>query len=206
MHAWTRRAPRARGRAGWIWTRFAAALVALSGCGDADPLARAGVSLRAPDGWTRAAVDRWAVPGTPLAAWSGPDRSSFVVYRTLPTPGTEAASLLTGLTNRFENLPGLTVRARGVEKVAGLDAARVELVAPGTGDAIAPTGQGVPLVDGQPSLTPTFRVLLTIPRPADTLCLVWNAPEEAADAVRSRVRETLKSIAIDRGRLATSSY
>ncbi len=47
--------------------------------------------------------------------------------------------------NRLENLPGLKLLVKRSETVAGTQAARVEVTAPGTGDALAPSGLGEPI-------------------------------------------------------------
>ncbi len=60
------------------------------------------------------------VPGTPLAAWSGPDGSSLVAYRTLP--GASPEMLAEALGNRLENLPGLKLLVKRSETLAGLPA------------------------------------------------------------------------------------
>jgi hypothetical protein len=188
--------------------RFAACLwlAGLGGCLPTESLDRAGVSIRPPEGWTPVEATTWAVPGRPLAAWRGPGGASLVVYLALPAPGVRAASLGDALANRLENLPGLRVVGRSVETVAGLEAARVEAVAPGLGDALAPSGTGVARVpDGRP-LRPTREVVVLIPRPADVLGLVWHAPEEGAEALREQARATLATLAVRKAALQTSSY
>jgi hypothetical protein len=179
--------------------------VLVGGCTPSGPLEQAGVALTLPSGWKPVAPTTWPVPGTPLAAWSGPGGASLVVYRSLPVPDGKAESVARGLATRLENMPGLRVEAARGETVAGLDAGRVEAVAPGFGDSLAPTGIGTP-VETRGPLRPTRRVVILIPRPADTLALVWHAP--AADAARldGQVRDTLSSLKVERGRLRTSSY
>jgi hypothetical protein len=176
------------------------------GCTPSAGLGRTGVELTPPVGWKTVAPTTWPVPGTPIAAWSGPGGASLVLYRSLPVPGGRAEALAEGLANRLENLPGLRVVSRGVETVGGLDAARVEAVAPGTGDALAPSGAGTPVAPEGVTLRPTRRVVLLVPRPADTLGLVWHAPEEDTNRLEQQVRSTLATVKIDRGRLTTSSY
>jgi hypothetical protein len=167
---------------------------------------RAGVTLVAPNGWRSAEPTRWSVPGTPLAAWSGPGGASLVVYRTLPGPAVQSSDLVVGLANRLENLPGLRVLSRRTETVAGLEAGWVEAVAPGTGDAFAPSGTGTPFVAKGVELKPTRRVSVTIPRAADTLTLVWHAPEADSSTLEASVRETLSALKVDQGRLSTNTY
>ena len=185
---------------------LAAVLAGLSGCTEATPLAAAGVALRPPAGWR--AVDRttWLVPGTPLGAWAGPGGSSLVVYRTLAIPAGRAEQVLTEQANRLVNLPGLKVVGQRVDTAGGLPAARVEAVAPGTGDALAATGMGTPLAPAGKALMPTRRIMITVPRAGDTLSFVWHAPESEADALGAQVDATLGSLTIDRGRLATAAY
>ena len=106
------------------------------------PLDRAGIVLSTEQSWHAQNSAKWMVPGTALAAWSGPDGSSFVVYRTLWVPGGSAEMLAEALGNRLENLPGLKLLVKRTETLAGVAAARVEVVAPGTGDSLAATGLG----------------------------------------------------------------
>jgi hypothetical protein len=133
-------------------------------------------------------------PGSPLAAWSGPGGSSLVVYRTLPTPGGSAAAIVAGLSNRLENLPGLTVRVRRTESVADTTAARVEVVAPGTGDALAPSGTGTPVAPAGKVLVPTHQVTLGFLRPDGTLFIAWHVPETAYAQVEPDIDVTLASL------------
>ena len=114
----------ALGRFGLAWFVF----LGVGGCQGTTPLESAGVSLKVPDSWQPADPFRWNVPGTPLAAWSGPEGSSLVVYQTLPDPGATAGSLAEGLANRLANLPELTVSVRRVETLAGQPASRVEVI------------------------------------------------------------------------------
>jgi hypothetical protein len=202
MFGGSRRAARLGLLAGcaWSWS------LGVSGCLPSDPLGRAGLTLRAPAGWSRVPASTWPVPGRPLAAWSGPSGSSLVVYRTLPAPGAEPDGLALGLVNRLENLPGLRVLGRDPETIGGLPGARVEVVAPGTGDALAPSGMGAPLVKPGQALRPTRRVVVLVPRTPDTLYLVWHAPEENAEALAAQVRATLGALVIDRGTLDVSTY
>lgn len=195
------RATPARGLAAFCW------LALIAGCGSADPLGRAGVAVAPPPGWKAVAPTTWPVPGTPLAAWSGPGGASLVVYESLPAPEGRPDALALALVNRLENNPGLQVVSRSSETLGGLVAARVEVVAPGTGDALASTGKGAPSAGpGGKALRPTRRVVVTAVRPTDTLSLVWHAPEADAGALAAQVRATLDASKVDRGRLATSSY
>ena len=159
-----------------------------------------------PSGWQSAPANRWEVPGKPVAAWSGPGGSSLVVYRTLPVPGGKVSDLSDGLVNRLENMPGLRVVGWGAETVGGSEAARVEVVAPGTGDAFAPTGTGTPVGPEGVELKPTRRVVVSILRDSDTLTLLWHAPESGAEALSASVRDTLASLKVARGTLSTSTY
>ena len=196
----TRRAPGLPALLACAWVVF------FAGCFRAESLERAGVSLRPSERWRPVAKTTWPVPGTPLAAWSGPEGSSLVVYRSLPVPGGSPAEIATGLATRLENMPGLSILERGSETAGGMTASRVEAVAPGTGDAFAPTGRGTPTVPPGKVLVPTRRIVVTFVRGGDTISLVWHAPEANASVLESQAAETLKTLTLDRNRLATSSY
>lgn len=189
-----------RGLAACAW------LSNVAGCLATEPLERAGVRVEASPDWKPVAATTWPVPGTPLGAWEGPGGSSMVVYQSLPVPGGRASSIAEGLANRLENLPGLRVVSRGTVDVGGTAAARVVAVAPGTGDALAPSGTGVPLLPAGKAMTPTRRVVVSVPREADTLSVVWHAPEAQAEALEARVRATLKSLKVGSHRPPTSPY
>jgi hypothetical protein len=184
----------------------AALLYLVTGCQPGTPLGRAGVTLEPPAPWRPVAATTWPVPGTPLAAWAGPHGSSLVAYRALPIPDGTPQSVVEGLVNRLSNLPGLTVVARRTEPRGGTTAARVEAVAPGTGDTLAPSGIGTPVAPEGKSLVPTHRIVVAFPGPADTICLVWHAPESARDELESQAEATLQRLRIDPRRLDTSSY
>jgi hypothetical protein len=128
------------------------------------------------------------------------------VYKSLPNPGGTASSVAEALANRLTNLPELKVVAVRTESCAGSDAARVEVIAPGSGDAIAPSGTGVPVASAGGTLVPTHRVVVAIPRPADTLCLVWHAPESANAELQDQIQAILKGMRLETTGLGRSSY
>jgi hypothetical protein len=146
------------------------------------------------------------VPGVPLAAWSGPEGSSLVLYRSLPVPGGSAATLVEGLANRLENLPGLKVRERRTETIAGRTAVRVEVVAPGTGDAMAPSGVGTPVAPADKSLVPTHQITIGFVRREDTLFLTWHTPESSYNRIAPEIQATLDSLRLTTSERAWSSY
>jgi hypothetical protein len=176
-----------------------AALAATSGCQVRDPAARAGIEVNPPSAWTRAKASSWMVPGVPLAAWSGPYGASLVLYRTLPVPGGSAASLAVALANRLENLPELSLRASRTETVAGVPAARVEVVAPGTGGALAPSGTGPPTAPPGEQLVPTHQITFGFVRPGETLYLSWHLPEASYDRLAPDIQATLESLHFTKG-------
>ncbi len=137
------------------------------------------------------------VPGTPLAAWSGPDGSSLVAYRTLWVPGGSADMLAEALANRLENLPDLRLLVKRSEIVASMPAARVEVVAPGTGDSLAASGIGKPIEAAGKTLIPTRQVTLAFTRPSDTIYLTWHVPEQSYERIEPEIRSTLQSLVID---------
>jgi hypothetical protein len=185
------------------------ALIALGacGCGPSTPLQRAGVELRLPDSWRPAEASIPLVPGTLLSAWRGPDGASLVLYRTLPSPGVSPAMLVEALANRLTNLPELKIVARRTEKVAGEPAARVEVIAPGTGDALAPSGVGTPIAPTGKTLEPTRQVIVGIVRSSVPLFLSWTMPESAHARIAPDIEATLGSLKLSADtRLPSYSY
>ena len=170
------------------------ALVLTSGCQPTGSSGLPGIELAPPASWQRVQPSTWMVPGVALAAWSGPEGSSLVLYRSLPVPGGSAATLAEGLANRLENLPGLTVRERRTQTVAGQAAARVEVVAPGTGDAMAPSAAGTPVAPEDRALIPTHQVIIGLIRRDDTLYLTWHMPESSYDRIAPEIQATLESM------------
>jgi hypothetical protein len=173
---------------------LAIALALISGCRPAGPLARAGISVTPPSSWRPARPSASKVPGVSLAAWTGPDGSSLVLYRTLPAPGGSAKMIGEALANRLSNLPGLKLVVHRMETVGEVSAARVEVVAPGTGDALAPSGTGTPIAPTGKSLLPTREVTLGFHRPDATLFLTWNIPESAYGRLAPEINATLESV------------
>lgn len=150
--------------------------------------------LKLPDGWNRVDREAWKAPGRRLTAWSGPLGSSLVVYRTVPDPHGSAEQTVESIANRLANLPGFTVVSRRVETVAGVPAARVEVVAPGTGTEIAPTGLGLPA--SGPDLVPTREITIGFPRPDGSLFLVWRMPESAHEKLAPAIESILASLTL----------
>jgi len=164
------------------------------GCQLAGSAGISGVALTPPTTWKRVEPPAGSVPGLPLAAWSGPEGSSLVIYRTLPMPGGSAAALVEALANRLENLPGLTIRDKRTEALAGATAAWVEVTAPGTGDLLAPSGVGTPIAPRGKTLVPTRQVTIGFVRDDATVFLRWHAPESVHDRIVADFRATLDSL------------
>jgi len=140
----------------------------------------------------------------PLAAWSGPEGSSLVIYRGLPIPGGTAATIALALSTRLENLPGVQVVERRIEQLGGVAAARVEIVAPGSGDALAPSGAGTPVAPEGTSLVPTREITLGFVRPGDTVYLTWHHPESSRDRIGPEISATIDSLRLASSWKATS--
>jgi len=183
----------------------AAGQVMMPGCQPAGPLGRAGLELTPPASWRPVEPPPGKVPGVPLAAWAGPDGSSLLIFRTLPVPGGSPTMIAQALANRLTNLPGLRLVFGRVETVGGTSAARVEVVAPGTGDALAPSGLGTPTAPAGKSLIPTRQVTLGFLRETATLYLTWHAPESSYGRIAPEIEATLKSCRLTSGG-KTSSY
>ena len=178
----------------------------IAGCSPQSPLEANGIKVAPGSDWKAVSLTAWPVPGTPLAAWSGPSGASFVVYVELPAPGVAAKGLGTGLATRLENLPELRLIKNDVETIDGLDAARVVAVAPGNGARLAPSGRGKPILDNGEIAKPTRRVTILIPRQRDTVGLVWHAPEQSAASLEGAIVTMLKSLKLSRDAISTSSY
>jgi hypothetical protein len=186
---------------------LAASLELISGCQPVGSLERAGVVLTPPSSWRSVKPLTWQVPGVAQAAWAGPDGSSLVLYRTLPTPDGTAAMIAEALGNRLENLPGLQLVVKRTEKVDGTTVARVEVVAPGFGDVIAPSGTGTPIALAGKSLIPTRQITFGFVRPGETLYLTWHMPESSHTRIAPQIDTTLESLRFtSSGKMATYGY
>ena len=80
--------------------------------------------------------------------------------------------------------------------LAGTRAARVEVVAPGTGSEIAPSGLNKPAAPEGRELTPTREVTVGFPRPDGSLFLAWRMPESARERVMPGVEKALATLAL----------
>jgi hypothetical protein len=185
---------RARVQIALAFSALAAVLVVFSGCQPAGPLERAGVAVTPPGSWQPVKPSSWMVPGVALAAWAGPDGSSLVLYHTPWVPGGSAEMLAEALGNRLENLPELRLLVKRTETAGGMPAARVEVVAPGTGDALAASGLGTPIAPPGKTLVPTHQVTLGFPRPAETLYFTWHVPESSFGRIAPEVEATIASV------------
>jgi hypothetical protein len=171
-------------------------IVGTSGCQATSSLESAGLAVVVPGLWHPVDTARWMVPGKTLAAWAGPEGSSLVIYQTLPGPGVTPTMIAEGLANRLTNLPGLKVLIKRVETIAGQPAARVEVVAPGSGAMLAPSGLGAPVAtDGQP-LMATRQVTVGFTRARGTLFLSWHLPEQAYTRIAPDIEAVLGSLTL----------
>jgi hypothetical protein len=194
-------------RPGLVARSFGLAMLLLigSGCQLEDSLEAYGVSLALPSGWVAEPRTTWPVPGDPLAAWSW-GKGSLVVYRGLPIPGGTAEAIAESLANRLTNLPEMRVERKTTETLDGQRFARVEVVAPGTGAALAPTGIGRPVAPDGQTLIPTRRVTLGFVRGADTLYLTWHAPESEHERLEEQIDRTLRGLKVAPSSQSSSSY
>jgi hypothetical protein len=147
-----------------------------------------------PPAWRAVKPSTWIVPGVPMAAWSGPDGSSLVLYRSLPIPDGSARMLGEGLAIRMENLPGTQLLVNQTVEVGGVPAARLELVASGTGDALAPSGLGTPIAPEGKKLISTRRVIVGFVLPGETVYIVWHMPESSREKVAPDIKATLDTL------------
>jgi hypothetical protein len=117
-----------------------------------------------------------------------------VIYQTLWTPGGSAEMLLEAQANRLQNLPGAKLLVKQAEHVAGAPTARLELTAPGTGDALVPSGLGEPIQPPDKTLVSTRQVTLAFARPRETIYIIWHMPEGSRDRIEPDIRVTLESL------------
>ena len=117
------------------------------------------------------------VPGTPLAAWSGPDGSSLVVYRTLWVPAGSAEMLAEALGNRLENLPELKLLVKRTETVAGIRPRGSRWSPREPAMPWPPAGSASRSQPAGKTLIPTRQVTLAFAGPRDTIYLTWHMPE-----------------------------
>ena len=170
------------------------ALIVIAGCQPAGALERAGLAVNPPASWRAIESPTRQVPGVALAAWTGPDDSSLVIYRELPAPGCTPAMIAEALANRMENLPELRLVLKQTVTVAGTTRARVEVIAPGTGNALAPSAMGTPKAPDGKTLIPTRQVTIGFLRPTDTIYFSWNSPETSYSRIAPEIEATLGTI------------
>lgn len=188
----------------WLWPGVW--ILAALGCGPRGGPEAEGLVIRPPASWHTADPAKYPQPGSTVAAWTGPQGSTLVAYSALPIPNGTPGAMAEDLANRLTNLPGVRVLDKHTQTCAGREAAYVEVSAPGTGGALAPSGTGVPVAPKGQTLVPTRRISVGFPREADTLWLVWHYPESAKSEVEQDMRATLASLKVGSTRLATSSY
>ncbi len=107
--------------------------------------------------------------------------------------------LAEALGNRMENLPGLKLLVKRTEPAGGLTAARVEVVAPGSGDALAASGLGAPVEEPGKTLVPTRRITLGFARTDDTIFIAWNLPESSYERVAPDISAAINSLRLSPG-------
>jgi hypothetical protein len=171
-------------------------LVTISGCGS-DPTAYdpSRLSFDPGAGWTKAEPSSVLAPGRVISAWTGPEGSSLALVRTLPVPRGEAINLKMDFASRLDNNPELVFQKQETTTVGGQSAAWVEVVAPGNGSSLAPTGLGKPSVAPGETLVPTRRVSVGFNRPDAVYWLVAHYPEKARSTIGPAIEGVLRKIA-----------
>jgi hypothetical protein len=131
----------------------------------------------------------------------------MVLYRRLPVPGGSAVMLADSIGIGLESLPDLRLVVKETKPIAGVDAARVEAVAPGTGDALAASGLGKPVAPEGKALVPTRQVTIAFVRPGDTVYLVAHMPETAHDQIAPQIDAALQTLRFaSTGKLSSQGY
>jgi hypothetical protein len=194
----------ARRACGPVRPALALVLFALSGCGESPE--DGAVRLSPPAGWFTVEPSQVVVPGRCLSAWGGPGGSSLALVETIRVPRGDAAGLAKELTSRLENLPGLRIDSVASKPVGGVEAAWVEVVAPGTGDALSPSGLGKAIAPKGRVLVPTRRVQIGLPLKAATYWIIFTHPESDATARAVDVEAVAKSVTVRDPGVVTSSY
>lgn len=175
------------------------ALLAVQGIGCGAPEAPP-ARLTLPAGWTPVDPQTVTVPGTPLLSWNGPGDASLTLYRTLAIPDPSLSALARETSQRYENFEGVTVQRADAQALpSGMTVARVEATGPGIGVAWVPTPMGTPVVPQGQTVVPTDRVLVGIPRAADTLWLVVHYPESRRGEARPVIDAAIASLVVDAG-------
>ncbi|MDR3618926.1 MAG: hypothetical protein P4L85_06210 [Paludisphaera borealis] len=175
-----------------------------AGCRFSPSKPESGLDLRLSADWRPVDRSTWSTPGAPIAAWSGPEGSSFVVYRALPIPRGTAEAIVAMTVNRLRNLPGFEILAGRTETIAGQPAARIEVIAPGNGDDLAPSGVGAAVALRNKPLTPTREITIGFARQAETLCFVWRTPEAAYGRIAPRIDSILAGLTLPPDRKSSS--
>jgi len=164
------------------------------------------LDVRPPASWRVARLNLRPVPGEPIAAWSGPQGSTLIVYRALPIPGGTPESIATTLVHSLTNLPGIEIQSRRVQIVDGRAVARVEIIGPGTGDALAPSSTGKPTPPPGKSLIPTRELILGLPGREETLYFSWGIPESGREQLLPEIEATIASLRLPPDDESTSKY
>jgi hypothetical protein len=173
-----------------------AALALMTGCRFSSSQTDSGLKLNLSADWRPVDRSTWATPGVPISAWAGPEGSSFSVYRTLPNPDGTAEWVVASMVNRLRNLPGFEIRVEKTETIAGQPAGHVEVVAPGNGDDLAPSGLGAAVPLKNKPLAPTREITVGFARKAETLYLVWRTPESAHDRLAPKIDSILAGLTL----------
>ncbi len=179
-------------------------LVILAGCGNGTALEREGIAIQVPQEWEPMAVTTWPVPGTVLAAWRGPGRSSLVIYTSLAIPNPNRDALGVETYHRLVNLTGLKVNSPEKVIIDGNPAVRLDVEGPGSGDQFASSSTGKALAHEGSALEQTHRVLISIPRQGTTIHLVWHAPVTSVGGLKSAVDATLAGLRLRADRASQS--
>ncbi|GIW88827.1 MAG: hypothetical protein KatS3mg108_3151 [Isosphaeraceae bacterium] len=142
-----------------------------------------------PEGWSPTAMGP-EVPGVRLGSWTGPEGASLVLYRTLAIPDPDPVALGLELANRLTNLPEARVLRTETHNGPAGAFALVEVVAPGDGSRLAPSGLGQPRLDSGTPPIPTRQLTAGYPGPTQTVWLVAHYP----DAVHARLGPVVEQI------------
>jgi hypothetical protein len=86
------------------------------------------------------------------------------------------------------------VKTKRVESLRRTSAARVEVVAPGTGDALAPSGSGISVAPDDKALIPTRQVTAVFVRDEGTYYIVWHMPDASYAQIEPDIKTMLESI------------
>lgn len=142
-----------------------------------------GFSIKVSEPWQKTRLKGITVPGVVRCAWSGPNKSSVVIFLQEPGIAVSPRAMLDGSVKSVKEQLSATVSVQELRRVGGMKAMWLVFTGKGTGSAL----------DGKGDVK-TTQHWVAVPRERDVLVLLLTCPEADYEKLQKSLEAAVGSL------------